>query len=218
MIIQVRSPCPVPPSNRGADICETTHTMHLYPLFTDGWREGHGLAWKELQINVAVAGSWSDTNSVFQTRAGCLLHELIHYVSFLKWDDFCRALYCREAKSYAAAYLMRLIKDQDPSIWAWPKDNADQETLRGFKATEDEIRKGNVKEHHLAYGVWAAERLAAFKRGAIAAIFNDDNYGAFAAAHCADYLQDELVKGSTTNEALSRRPLPRLPPIPRLSW
>lgn len=78
MGLQVHSACPIPPANTIADVSFKTNMIHLYPSFIHGWQERLPPTQKDLR---AITASCPDVHRVFETRAGVLLHELVHYVS-----------------------------------------------------------------------------------------------------------------------------------------
>ena len=200
-IVMAHTKCPVQPYNRIADCHMHHHTITLYKRFIDGWKSWDESATYEIKDHMRRPGQNHETTHIHSSRAGTLLHELVHYISYHRWDEF----YSRLSYGYARRYLDRenifYITDIDPAKYATSSDKFDKKLLKIYEEKKWTSNQGPDGKTRLAsYGLGATEHLAKFKRGGLATLLNADNYLAYGAAVCSEYL-----KNTPTKKQIQRR-------------
>ena len=174
-IVLVHSESKAPKFGRLATTYPYHHTIVLWPCFKNRWSSWEGSSTHELRENYLRADSL-DATHVYRSRAGTLLHELVHYVSHITWDKFRSRL---KRYPYVKKQLRRappLIIDVDPSKYATKNNKSNDAILQKFRDQGWLYGKdSNGEDKFSCYGLGVTEHLAKLKSGGMVTLLNAEN-------------------------------------------
>ena len=175
-----------------ATILSNVHTMYLFEDFcVDGVDE------LRTSLPLAVANSFhGDAAEVMCARASIMIHELIHYVSYIRKIEFREITGCRRAQRLIDARppLEVAIRDCKAVEFLFKRSASDRYIVAWFKETR---RAGRRKKtmHGAAYGLFAVEKLAKLEDGACASLLNADSYVAYVVMSRVELLRKAYANG-----------------------
>ena len=143
------------------------------------------------------------------THPTTILHELVHYISYLKRKEFREITGCRRAQRRIDAFPFdySCIDDCKAIDFLVKKSAKDREIVDWFKETR-RTRRGKKVTDGTAYGIEKVEQLAKLEDRACASLLNADSYVVFVATSCVEFLEEKYAGRPLPDRdvLLSRKP------------